>query len=288
MKRDIQIAGDVRDVLNRSTVSGNTLFLPPAQLDRKLYRDVNKALEALGGKWNRSKKGHVFDGDPRAAIEAASETGKIAHPNQHDFFPTSREVAEMACHRLGMGDSWKRTLEPSAGEGDLFAPLVDWHGMPDWRPPRDELFLVELDPRRCASLREKGFEQHLYRGDFLSLDPRNFRAFDRILMNPPFERGSDVKHITHALSFLAPGGRLVAIASAGLKFRDDKATSALREQIEAWGGAIDELPAGSFEHAGTKVSTCLVVVDKPRVVAAPPPKRGSRKPQQTDLFVGRT
>ena len=35
-------------------------------------------------------------------------------------------------------------------------------------------------------------------------------------MNPPFENGRDIDHVTHALSLLKPGGRLVAIMSEGV------------------------------------------------------------------------
>jgi hypothetical protein len=33
-------------------------------------------LKAMGGKWHRHSKGHVFDGDPTEAIELASLTGE--------------------------------------------------------------------------------------------------------------------------------------------------------------------------------------------------------------------
>lgn len=259
MKQAIKIDDDVRGVLNAATVDGTILRLN-GQLDRGLYTRTNKALEALGGKWNRGKGGHVFATDPRAVIAAAAEEGKVAHPNPHDFFRTSREVAEMACERLAMGDVWKRTLEPSAGEGDLFAPLVEWHG----RPRVGLLELVEINAARRSALCARGFGDHFVGNDFLTLRPDALRPFDRILMNPPFERGSDAKHITHALHFLAPGGRLVAIASAGLRGRGDKVTATLRSRIEAWGGVIEDLPEGSFKHAGTNVATVLLTFDKPR------------------------
>jgi hypothetical protein len=263
VKADIKIAEDVREVLNRSTVSGTVLFLPPGQLDRKLYTRVNEALEALGGKWSRGKKGHVFDADPRPAINGATETGKVVHPNPHDFFWTSRDVAEMACHRLGMNSGWLRTLEPSAGNGDLFAPLVDWWG----KPGPGSLTLFDKDPKRCATLREKGYGAHLMQGDFLEMRPEAFLLFDRILMNPPFERGKDEAHVDHALNFLAPGGRLVAIASGAFGARTTNTSRALRANIETWGGVIEDLPEGSFKHAGTNVATVMVVVDRPKAGA---------------------
>lgn len=260
MKSAIKLDDDVRDVLNRSVVEGNILRLPPGQLERKLYERTNKALEALGGSWNRKAKGHIFAADPRAAIAAAGEEGKVAHPNAHDFFPTSTGLAEAACKRLQVPGGWLRTLEPSAGEGDLVAPLFKKLG----RPTQAQLQLIETDPRRCAALRSRDLGEYLMTGDFLGMRPAAFLPFDRILMNPPFHMGADAAHIGHALNFLAPGGRLVAIASAGFGSRGTKTTKSVRDLISAWGGTIEDLPEGSFKEAGTNVATVLVSVDRPR------------------------
>ncbi|NVB43554.1 methyltransferase [Pseudenhygromyxa sp. WMMC2535] len=88
------------------------------------------------------------------------------------------------------------------------------------------------------------------------------RPYDRIVMNPPFERQQDVEHIERALGMLAPGGRLVAIASAGLQHRSDNKTERLRKKLLELDGSIRKLPAGSFKASGTAVETVLVIVDK--------------------------
>lgn len=266
MKQAIKLDNDVRDILVRAVVEGNVLKITE-QLDRKLYQRTNEALEAIGGTWNRKAKGHVFPGDPREAIAAASETGTVAHPNPYDFFETGEDLAERVAEELGAlpGD---RILEPSVGEAALVRPIVRRLGV---TPPLGTLVLVEIDEKRFPALRAQGLGAHVTQADFLTLTPMSpilpggaaLGLFDCIPMNPPFEKGSDTRHIAHAISFLAPGGRLVAIASAGLAFRGDKAARALRAQISAWGGTIEELPEGSFRHAGTSVNTVLVVVDRP-------------------------
>lgn len=60
------------------------------------------------------------------------------------------------------------------------------------------------------------------------------------------------KHIAHALTMLAPGGRLVALCAAGPKQR-----ARLQPIASEW---ID-LPAGSFKSEGTNVSAAIVVFD---------------------------
>lgn len=69
-------------------------------------------------------------------------------------------------------------------------------------------------------------------------------------MNPPFTRGSDIRHINHARKFLAPNGRLVAICAAGPRQR-----AAFQHTAAEW---ID-LPAGSFKEAFTNVAAAIVV-----------------------------
>lgn len=52
-------------VLQNCTVEGNVVKLPSEQLDRKLYQEVAKALELIGGKWKGGKVfGFVFATDP--------------------------------------------------------------------------------------------------------------------------------------------------------------------------------------------------------------------------------
>jgi hypothetical protein len=62
------------------------------QLDRSLYVAVNKFLEAMGGKWNRNAKGHVFPDDPRPQVDGLVDTGKIEVDNQ-DFFSTPPDIS---------------------------------------------------------------------------------------------------------------------------------------------------------------------------------------------------
>ena len=72
----MKINETVRDILAECRVEENILYLPDRQLDRDVYTAVNKVLNALGGKWNRKVKGHVFDYSPEAAIEEAILSGE--------------------------------------------------------------------------------------------------------------------------------------------------------------------------------------------------------------------
>lgn len=52
----------------------------------------------------------------------------------------------------------------------------------------------------------------------------------------------------------------LAVGSAGVKFRTDRATVALRESIARLGGRIEDLPDDTFKPVGTNVRTVLVEV----------------------------
>ena len=82
--------------------------------------------------------------------------------------------------------------------------------------------------------------------------------YDRIFMNPPFDRERDIDHVMHALRFLKPDGYLVAIMSAGTEFRDTKKAVSFRALMAERRARFSDLPAGSFAHAGTYVNTCLL------------------------------
>ena len=103
-----------------------------------------------------------------------------------------------------------------------------------------------------------GFDCHQV--DFMSINPRDM--FDIILMNPPFEDRQDIAHIKRAYEWLNDGGELVAIASAGVQFRNDRLTAEFREWVDGLGGSIQALPEGSFKPSGTNVNTAIIKLTK--------------------------
>lgn len=234
-------------ILSRVTVDGDKIFLTCGQLDRKQYMAVNEVLNNMGGKWNRKAKAHVFDGDPADKLEQVLVSGEITPPEKYGYFPTPPDLAQRVVDLAEIGPGM-RVLEPSAGRGAIA----------DCVPAGCRLDCVELLAENFAALVAKGYTAA--RADFLSGEPD--KAYDRIVMNPPFERQQDIDHVNHAWQFLEPGGRLVSIMSAGVMFRENRKTVEFREFVGKH-GYIERLPEGSFKASGTGVNTCVVVVDKP-------------------------
>lgn len=225
---------------------------------------LKKVMTTLGGVWSKKRKGFEFAaelGDAFTLISHAKETGEILDPKLAGFFPTPYPLAEtlIATVNPKKGD---KILEPSAGKGALLEALERWR-------LRNDVKEEEIYPGLRAFEILESNHAHLVRMgwaalcvDFLQIAPAP--SFDCIVMNPPFTRGEDVDHVTHALKFLKPGGRLAAIMSAGTKFRSDKKTVAFRELLEKgpFLAKIDDLPEGSFQVSGTNVRTVLVSVFK--------------------------
>ena len=71
---------------------------------------------------------------------------------------------------------------------------------------------------------------------------------------------SDIDHVVKALQHLNPGGILVSVMSAGVKFRQDKRTLAFKNKIGTYEHEIIDLPPGAFKVSGTGVNTIILRV----------------------------
>lgn len=254
-----KIDQDVLAVLSRCEYMDNRVYLPSGQLERKLYEGINKVLAAAGGKWTRGLKAHLFEAGTNAAerCEGIMLTGEYALPpkDAFEFFETPPAVLDilMDCAQV---EQFMTALDPEAGDGAITQRLVDAGA---------KVTAMEIDERHRASFRASGHslgQLEIGWGDFLAWRPGHpAHLFDRVVMNPPFSRQQDIKHITHALRFVKPGGRLVSVASAGVIFREDARAVAFRTLVEHHRGEIERLPEGAFKVSGTGVNTCVVTME---------------------------
>lgn len=189
--------------------------------------------------------------EEREAEEDPFSAPKTAPAKNYGFFPTPDAPAEMVIEeaRLRHGDEPLTVLEPSAGTGNLARRAVEKGALVD---------CIEWQPALAADLRATGLYRRVTQGDFLTVQPG--ALYDRILMNPPFDRERDIDHVMHALRFLKPDGRLVAIMSAGTEFRETKKSAAFRDLVAQKKGRFRDLPARSFSDVGTNVNTILLTL----------------------------
>ena len=245
--KQIRFDGDVLDVLRNMEWNdeGKLGVIRGGQLARDLYVKVNKALEAMGGKWNRSKGGHVFQGDPRESVEGLLESG-VVEVERDGFFETPTKVV---MRMLELVEPHSYILEPSAGMGAILDVIPGLS---------TDFICVEKNPNRAKELEKQGFIVHCM--DFLDFETD--LEINSVFMNPPFENQQDIDHVKHAFDLLSPGGRMVSVMSSGAFFREDKKATEFRNWLCGKGGYSEPLPEGSFKESGTGVNAVLVAISK--------------------------
>jgi hypothetical protein len=135
-------------------------------------------------------------------------------------------------------------LEPSAGTGRILDALTHV----------SEVVAVEIHVKLQAHLYRCYPTVHLKAGDFLTKTAAEIGLFDRVIMNPPFERGEDVRHILHARALLHPGGKLTALCYDGVAQHRH-----LMPIAESWTPLHD----GSFRCEGTNAGVILLTIMGP-------------------------
>lgn len=248
----VTLTPEVLDVLERSTITSTSVKLPSSpRLEPKLYQKVNKVLEAAGGKWSKKEQAHVFPTDPRAELGLAQKSGVIidkakARKKARQAFYTPEAAARTLA---GLADfAGHYVLEPSAGHGALaYACIKEGASCVD---------CFEIDQDACDSLTRDGYTV-LATCDFLETSPEEpSQRYQRIVMNPPFTRKADAKHVLHAFDhWLALGGILTAIVADDGKDRPDLAAGAPFQ-------IIHHLPAGTFKESGTMIATLVIQLSK--------------------------
>lgn len=187
--------------------------------------------------------------DPIKALERQLIGQKVGV----DFFPTPKSLAERMVNEADIQEGID-ILEPSAGKGDIADVITSETGQkPD---------TAEISGTLRDLLETKGYD--LVGNDFLEISGKKY---DRIIMNPPFSKNQDVRHVMHAYDLLKPGGRIVAIMGEHSFFANDKESVAFREWLDEH-GVSEKLPAGTFKGKEafnqTGVNSRFVVIDKPK------------------------
>lgn len=189
---------------------------------------------------------------PRSQADKDAETLKrklaeLQQSNIPGYFSTPEPVAALV---VGLADirPGHSVLEPSAGSGALLDAM-----------PGDVVYsCFECNYSLCEVLELKGHS--VQRGDFLQAD--GIGPFDRVIMNPPFEKLQDIDHVRHAFAMLKPGGRLVSVMSPGAFFRTNAKCADFQQWVEELGGEVQDLADESFKSSGTGVATKLLILDR--------------------------
>lgn len=169
------------------------------------------------------------------------------------YFPTPKTIIEKMLNYADIQEG-ELILEPSAGNGNILDSITDFlqlNGM----SANIEAIEWNFSLREILELKE----YKLVANDFIEY--AKYNSFDKILMNPPFEKNQDIHHVLHAYKCLKNGGRIVAIMSTHFTFANDSASVNFRDWLEDK-GYYEKLPEGAFKESGTNVNTVMVIIEK--------------------------
>jgi protein-L-isoaspartate O-methyltransferase len=185
--------------------------------------------------------------EKEAAFDAMKDSlkARVKVVTAPQLFPTPPQLADLVVGlaEVGVGEGL-RVLEPSAGTGNLIAAVRQFNALCPIVAVEHSVALADALRARYSGSVDTRCADFLECGDL--------GTFDRIVMNPPFANGADIKHIEHARKMLKPGGRLVAICANGPRQQEK-----LKPQVSQW---VD-LPPDVFAEQGTSVNTALVIID---------------------------
>ncbi|MCK5601905.1 methyltransferase [Candidatus Pacearchaeota archaeon] len=240
-------------------LSDSKWVVEQARTDQALLKrmDITNALEYR----QAVKDFGALELEPRSKADLEADRlreleNKLIGTKIPGFFPTPKPVINHMLDEAGI-EAGMKILEPSAGKGDIADSIREAH-------PDAKLSVIEYQQTLHEILEAKGYEMAGH--DFLEHKGR----YDRIVMNPPFEKGQDIDHVRHAYGLLKKGGRLVSVMSEAGFFRDGKKYEGFRDWLEEVGGVDEKLEAGSFKGAEsfrqTGVAARVVVIDKGEAV----------------------
>lgn len=210
-------------------------------------KELDKALQSIITPYDEAKS--YYYGQRKRTSRNKSQEGK-------DYFATPEPVGLKMVEwlALNIGDS---ALEPSAGHGAIGRWLPE-HSRRTFIEPSNEL-------RSRLSLLVGGQTDRILDGDFESFNIIN--KFDGVAMNPPFGVGGKLaaEHVGKAMKHLRDGGRIAALIPEGPaanKQFEKLLNSEEAKELGIFEIAEFSLPDVTFERAGTKVKTRIIVLEK--------------------------
>lgn len=207
--------------------------------DKHAEAEAEKVLASIGAvKVNGDYFQFGYPADE--VLDEIVASGCIPDQKAFQFYPTPEALA-MKAVSLAEIEHGHTCLEPSAGTGAL-ADLM----------PMDRTTCVEISELHHKILAAKGFKAVW--NDFLpwaDVRATEGKSFDRVIMNPPFDRGQWKAHLEAAASLVAKSGRLVLILPSGAK----SSTTLPGFSLE-WHGPFDNA------FSGTSVSVVILVADR--------------------------
>jgi hypothetical protein len=239
------------EVLQNCKIESNVIKLPDVQFDRKIYLEVKKTLELIGGKWKGEKvAGFVFAIDPTDLLNQVANGEKRNLKKEFQFFATPTNLAEKLVYYADL-KNYDTILEPSAGQGAIIEHInKQCTVIPD---------CFEIMGVNKSILNKTDLKFNLVGDDFLKSDDKEY---SKIIGNPPFSKNQDITHVYKMFSKLNRGGRIVTIMSKHWQNSTNKKETEFRNWLDALEVELVEIDAGKFKERGTSIAPVIVIINK--------------------------
>ena len=196
----------------------------------------------------------VLDPTDLLAQIAGGETRNLK--KEFQFFATPDDLADDLVFEAEI-KPFHKILEPSAGQGSIIKAINRVYPI---KVDCYELMNTNVLVLNQKKVFDKELNFNLIGPDFLLDKPEP--VYDRIIMNPPFQKNQDIEHIRLAYDWLKPGGQLVAISSTHWNESANKKETQFREFLGAVGAYVRKIDAGKFKESGTMITTCMIIIKK--------------------------
>lgn len=248
---NLSMGNQARDLL-RAFSEGvlNSHSLTPSQvtgiggkeLDRRMADELSEFRKAV----------YIYEGNQKVR-------GKRDQREGVDYFATPEPVGQKMVEFLDIQAN-ENVLEPSAGHGAIAM----------WFPKESNATVIEPSFSLFSKLRARSGGGDVNAINDMFENHNVINKYDGIVMNPPFGQAGKIamEHVEKAFNHLRTGGRLVALVPRGAmdmkidKFlygKDDKGNLLTPNAFLV---AEINLPVVTFQQAGTKVSTRIIVIEK--------------------------
>lgn len=192
--------------------------------------------------------------DPVATRQQALD--RLTAKHIPGFFPTPNALAEKMA-TIADFNGHNTVLDPSCGIGSLLKAACA-----HVEPKSVQGFEINQE---LAAFAQCDTDAMIQCCDFMEQHAELCNKYSVILMNPPYEKNQAPQHVLHALRFLAPGGRLVALLPANLRAYHERGQDGNRH-VNEFCKALNKLackwhdvPSGSFSGKDAAVKAGVEV-----------------------------
>ncbi len=248
---NINIIRSIPEAIEMLDVTTEAFIFPLRFFSPLIYKHLGNLFKTFDFERTKVKKQVAYKPIGEFSVEQTRkiliDLKGISLSEKFDFFPTPEVIINYVHSQANLKES-DTILEPSAGTGSLIKGLIN------------KITCVEINNVLAGILKGLGHDVHNKPFEDFESDTQ----FDKIIMNPPFSRRLDAKHIVKAFGNLKEGGILVAVHSMAINTASDKHSKAFQELYSNYGVTKKDFTGNEFAKSGkgTMIDTTVTTIIK--------------------------